>query len=113
MAVLTPASTLIGWLLERDLITPEQADEATAYATANDLHPREALTQLEHISVTAIQRAFRDAHVATWDRLTRPTPEALNAINARIAAQHHTIPLTIEAGILTLGMLDPLDNALA
>lgn len=113
MAVLTPASTLIGWLLERDLITPEQADEATAYATANDLHPREALTQLEHISDTDIQRAFRDAQVATWDRLTRPTPEALNAINARIAAQHHTIPLTIEAGILTLGMLDPLDNALA
>src|SRR5690606_2075844 len=112
MAVSTPTKSLIGWLLERDLLTPDQADEATTYAEAHAIHPREALTQLEHISDTDIQRAFREGDVPTWDRLTRPTPEALNAINARIAAQPHSVPLTIEAGILTLGMLDPLDNAL-
>lgn len=112
MAVTTPTKNLIGWLLEHDLITPEQADEANLHAETTDVHPREALLTLEHISDTDIQRALREQNIATWDRLTRPTHEALNAINARIAAQHHSVPLTIDAGILTLGMLDPLDNAL-
>jgi len=112
MAVTTPTKNLIGWLLEHDLITPDQADEATLHAETTDVHPREALLTLEHISDTDIQRALREQNIPTWDRLTRPTHEALNAINARIAAQHHSVPLTIDAGILTLGMLDPLDNAL-
>jgi len=112
MIITTPTKNLLDWLTEQDLITPEQADEATAHAEANHTHVREALTQLEHISDSDVQHALRKKGIPTWDRLAKPTNEALNAINARIAAQNHAIPLAIEAGLLTIGMLDPVDTAL-
>ena len=106
------AKTLHDFLLEHDLVTPEHAAEAAAHAAAQGVSFREAVVRLEHISDTDIQRAFRDAGILTYDRLSRPTHEALNAINARIAAQHHSVPLSMDAGTLNLGMLDPLDTAL-
>jgi len=109
MTMTTPTRSLLSWLSARDLITPEQAEEAEAYAHAHALHPREALVKLEHLSDTDLQRALREAGVPTWDRLTRPTDDALNKLNARTAAQAHAVPLAVEAGALTLGMLDPLD----
>lgn len=100
------------FLLHAGHIDDTQAEEASALATRENMSFREAIITLEHTSDKDIQDACNSAGVPTYDRLTRPTHDALNLINARIAIKNGVIPLSVDAGILTLGMLDPFDVTL-
>jgi type IV pilus assembly protein PilB len=100
------------FLIDRNLITEQEADTAEAHAARHDVSFREALVKTETIADPDIQTAIKNANVGTHERLTRPTADALNVINARVMLKRYILPLSIEAGVLTLGMLDPFDVSL-
>jgi type IV pilus assembly protein PilB len=104
------ARNLSEFLTQQGALSAEQAADAHAHATAHALLFREAVVRLEMLSDTDIQRLIRAAGVPVYERLGRPSNDALNAVNAKTALQTGSVPLFIEAGILALGMLDPFDG---
>lgn len=100
------------FVLDRNLVTDAEADEAEAYAARLDVSFREGLVKVDAIADADLQAAVKSAGVGTYERLSRPSADALNVLNARVMLKRFVIPLAVDAGVLSLGMLDPFDVGL-
>jgi len=98
-------------LIESGVITPAQLEEALEYQRANGGRLGEVLVKLNMADEGTIARALGQQ---LGIQVLRVTPhhlreDVLSLVPEALARQHRVIPISKEDGVLTLGMVDPLD----
>ncbi|MDD5087242.1 MAG: DnaA/Hda family protein [bacterium] len=99
-------------LIRRQIITPEQCDQATALAKEKNLSVGESLTQMGVLSADDIRAISEDLLNIRTIKLedVEIDPEAVHHVPAAVAHRHHLIPIRRSGHTLAVAMSDPTDR---
>ena len=99
-------------LLSREIVTPEELEEAQSYASEQETTLAKALTDLDVLTEDDVAALFADAYQVRSLKLedVEIDRESVRHIPAAVAHKHKLVPVRRSGNTLVIAMADPCDH---
>ena len=99
-------------LLSREIVTPEELEEAQSYASEQETTLVKALTDLDVLTEDDVAALFADAYQVRSLKLedVEIDRESIRHIPASVAHRHKLVPVRRSGNTLVVAMADPCDH---